>query len=128
MWCFMRFGFNYQRRENWQNHRRAKIQKRKKKSSFKSSPIKKSDEVPIVEETSKSAQSASNFPSFYNDVIAFSAETHGDLNLNKKKQFTFAKDTYAVLLTLGEFPMLSRFYLIAFTSGENASCLVILNV
>ncbi|MBT6530499.1 MAG: SapC family protein [Betaproteobacteria bacterium] len=102
--------------------------KAKIKPQVKSKAAGGPNENPAPEISVESPQPAAKYPLFYNNVTTLTAEQHSALKFRTKRDFTFAKNANAVPVTIGEFPLLSRFYPIAFTAGEKASCLAILGV
>jgi len=106
----------------------AKNIKTKEKPKVKLKTAEDPNEASTPEISVKLPQPADKYPLFYNNVTAVTAEQHSALRFRTTGDFTFAKNANAIPVTIGEFPMLSRFYPIVFTSGEEASCLAILGI
>lgn len=67
-------------------------------------------------------------PLFYENPVTISVQRHGDLHLRTPLDFTFARQTNAVPLTVTEVPLAAQWYPVAFTAGDPARPVAILGL
>ena len=67
-------------------------------------------------------------PLFYDNPVMISLERHGALQLRAPLDFSFARSTNAVPLTLAEMPLAAQWYPIAFAAGEASRPVAILGL
>ena len=67
-------------------------------------------------------------PLFYDNPVMISLERHGALQLRAPLDFSFARNTNAVPLTLAEIPLAAQWYPVAFAAGQGGRPVAILGL
>jgi hypothetical protein len=82
------------------------------------SPLTEQTDTPATENTASDQQERMLPPLFYQEPRPVTARTHGDFKIRPTNDFSFAKNTNAVPITLPEFVLAARHYPIVFVGSE----------
>lgn len=69
-----------------------------------------------------------SLPLFYKDPVLLRFEEHGDVGLAPVRDFAFAREAFAIPLSIGEFAVAQRHYPIVFAMDEQASALALVGI
>lgn len=82
----------------------------------------------MTDEAANAAGAPPAMPLFYKQPVPVNLERHKDMKLRQKRNFSFASKAHAVPAVLDEVPLLSGYYPLVFTPGENPAMVALLGL